>query len=152
MSSASTSVWEKVASPAIALIPGNSVPPYMSLVTFELQLQCWSSERVSPRKSMCGPFKWNTWDSSCSTSHSVTIPAGFYSQKLWGILFLALKLWAGGPGVGLEPLDPQGDLHNWNIPPNFDLGMRLAHFASLPFPLVSMWLLFISLFIGLLFS
>ena len=37
-----------------------------------------------------------------------TIPAGFYSQVLWGIFFLALQAWTEVPGVGLRPLVFQG--------------------------------------------
>ena len=33
--------------------------------------------------------------------------AGFYSQKLWGIIFLTLQPCAGGPGVGLGLLAPK---------------------------------------------
>lgn len=55
----------------------------------------------SASMSVCGPFKRNAWDSSCPPSHSATISAGFYSQKLGGLLSLTLVLWAGEPGVGL---------------------------------------------------
>lgn len=44
-----------------------------------------------------------------SLSPSPTIPAVFYSQKLWGLGFLAMELWAGGPDVGLGYLPPQGE-------------------------------------------
>ena len=36
-----------------------------------------------------------------------SVPACFHSQKLWGILFLALGPWAGVPGVGLGLLTAQ---------------------------------------------
>ena len=36
------------------------------------------------------------------------IPAGFHSQMLCGLFFLALVLWAGEPGIELGPLIPQG--------------------------------------------
>lgn len=52
MASANTSVWEKTTSPALVLMPDNSVPPPMSLVPLELLPQRWSSEGVSPGKSM----------------------------------------------------------------------------------------------------
>ena len=54
------------------------------------------------------PFKRNAWDFRSPLSHSATIPTGFYSQKLWGLLFPPLEPWSGGPGVGLGPLTPQG--------------------------------------------
>ena len=87
--------------PAHALIQDYSVPPCMSLVP-----QCWNSEWVSLSKSIWGLFKRNAWDFRSPLSHSATIWAGFYSQKLWGLLFL--PLWAGAPAVGLGPLAPQG--------------------------------------------
>ena len=39
-------------------------------------------------------------------SSPTSIPAGFCSQKLWGLIFLALKSWAGGPSVDLGLLAP----------------------------------------------
>ena len=36
---------------------------------------------------------------SCADS----IPTGFHSQKLWGLIFLALESWAGGPGGRSPP-------------------------------------------------
>ena len=30
-----------------------------------------------------------------------SIPTDFCSQKLWGLIFLALESWTGVPGVGL---------------------------------------------------
>lgn len=110
MDSASTSVWEKAAPLALALKPDNSVPLFMSLVSFELLPQCWSTERVSSSmsKSICGPFKRSVWDSSCCPSHPAIISTGFHSPKLLRLLFLALETWAGEPGVRLGPLGPQG--------------------------------------------
>ena len=47
MASASPSVWEKAAPPALSLLLGNLFPPLMTVVPFELLPQCWSSEEVS---------------------------------------------------------------------------------------------------------
>ena len=44
---------------ALTLMPGNSVPPYMSLVLFNLLPLCWSSEQVNLSESVHGPFKKN---------------------------------------------------------------------------------------------
>ena len=56
MASASSPVWEKASPLALALMLDNLVPPYMSLVPFELLLQCWSSAGVS--QSPCaGPLE-----------------------------------------------------------------------------------------------
>ena len=63
MASASTSFWEKAAAHphplALILMLDNSVPPHMSLMTFNLLPPCWISEGVSPSKSVHGPFKSN---------------------------------------------------------------------------------------------
>lgn len=67
-----------------SLIPDNSVPPCKFLVPLELLAQCWSSEQVSLSKSMCRSF---TKTPGRPSSHFVTIPTSFYSQKLWGISF-----------------------------------------------------------------
>ena len=32
---------------------------------------------------------------------------------MWGLIFLALEAWAGGPGVGLGLLAPEISLHMW---------------------------------------
>ena len=71
-----------------------------------------------------GPLRGTTWDSRSSLSLSVTFPAGFYGQKLWRLLFLALELWAWGPGVGLGPLALllRGHLCSWDIPLIFTCG------------------------------
>ena len=34
-------------------------------------------------------------------SSTYSIPAGFPSQKLWGLIFMALESWTGGRDVGL---------------------------------------------------
>ena len=48
-----------------------------------------------------------------ASSSADSIPAGFRSQKLWGLIFLALESWARGPGVGLELLAPEITLPNF---------------------------------------
>ena len=35
------------------------------------------------------------------------MPPGVCSQKVWGLIFLALEPWAGEPGVGLGLLAPE---------------------------------------------
>ena len=47
MTSASTSIKEKAAPPALFLKSDNSVTSHMTLVSFELLSQCGSSEKVS---------------------------------------------------------------------------------------------------------
>ena len=63
-------------------------------------------------------------------SSTDSIPAGFHSQKLWGLIFLAWEPWAGGVGVGLGLLAPEISLLNF-YPPHMDV--RPAHSASVPF-------------------
>ena len=46
-----------------------------------------------------------------------------------GLVFLALEPWAGGPGVGMGPLDPEISLPNF-YPPHMDVGP--ACYVSVP--------------------
>ena len=68
----------------------------------------WSSGGVNPSKFVCWPFKRNFLELQKLPSSSDSIPAGFYSQKLWVLLFLALEPWAGDSGVGLGPSNSSG--------------------------------------------
>ena len=55
---ANTSVWEKAVPLALALMPDNSICPYVSLVPLELLSLHWSSEPVISSVSPCtGPFR-----------------------------------------------------------------------------------------------
>ena len=59
-------------SPALTLMPNNSVPPCMSLVPFKMLPQHWSSELMS-LSSVCRPFRRNCLGlqkPSVSLSHS----------------------------------------------------------------------------------
>ena len=67
---------------------------------------------MSQSESVLGPFKRGAWDFKNSPSHSAIIPAGFHKQKLWGLLFPPLELWAGGSGVGLGFLTPYEVLYS----------------------------------------
>ena len=91
--------------PALTLMPDfrelNSVPPRTSVVPYKLLSQCWSSNRASPSKCVCGPIKRNCLEFAAT-------PSGFHCQKLWGLLFPAREPCTGGTGVGLGPLTPQG--------------------------------------------
>ena len=51
-------------------------------------------------------------------SSTASICTGFYIQKLWGLMLLALEPWAGKPEVGPGPLTPEISLpifiyHTW---------------------------------------
>ena len=60
-------------------------------------------------------------------SSTDSIPTGFCSQKLWGLIFLALEPWAGGPGVGMGFLAPEISLLNFYPP---QVCMEPAHSRS----------------------
>ena len=47
-----------------------------------------------------------------AASSTDSIPAGFHSHKLWGLIFLALESWARGPGMGQGLLTPKISLPN----------------------------------------
>uniref|UniRef100_K9IG64 Uncharacterized protein n=1 Tax=Desmodus rotundus TaxID=9430 RepID=K9IG64_DESRO len=79
MAFASTSLWEKVVPPDLALKQDNSVPPHLFLVPFKLYLR--ASESI--RKSVHGPFKRNIWECSSPPSHSATISTGFHSHNFF---------------------------------------------------------------------
>ena len=82
--------------PALALMPDNSAPPHVSLTFFNLLPTHWSSEAVNLSKSVHGPFKRNSLGFQKFLSSTASIPTGFYSQMLWGFIFLALEPRAGG--------------------------------------------------------
>ena len=54
-------------------------------------------------------------------SSNDSIPIGFYSQKMWGLLFLALEPWAEGPGMGLGLLATEISFPNFYVP-HMDVG------------------------------
>ena len=116
MASASISAWEKAA-PSSYFGARQFSSSHKFLVPFELLPPYWSSEQVILSKCVHGPFERNTWDSTSPPSPSPTLLAGFYSQKLWGLLFLAPELWAGSLVWGWgEPFDPQRGISAAEIP------------------------------------
>ena len=66
-------------------LPGQGCPWCLSAAAPMLLL------RESPSKSVHWPFKRNCLGLLKPLSHSATILACFYSQKSWGLLFLALE-------------------------------------------------------------
>ena len=69
-----------------------------------------------------------------AVSYTDSIPTGFCSQKLWGLIFLALEPWSGGPGVGLGLFAPEISLLNFYP----QVGVGPAH--SLSAPLLPVWM------------
>ena len=55
-----------------------------------------------------------------------SIHAGVCSQKLWGLIFLALELWSGGPDVELGLLTLETSLPNF-YPPRVDVVEPIPH-------------------------
>ena len=86
---------------------------------------------------MCG-LRGTAWGPAVSSTDS--IPAGFYSQKLWGLIFLALEPWAGETSVGLGLLAPKMSLLNF-YPPHMHVGPGYS--ASVP--LLPIWMGVVSL-------
>ena len=74
-------------------------------------------------------------------SSTESIPAGFCSQKLWGLIFLALEPWAGGPGVRLGLLTHETSLPNFYAP---HVGVGPARFT--PLLLLPVWTDVVSFF------
>ena len=79
---------------------------------FKLPPWCWSSEGVSLSRWV---YVWVSQEEllkALAASSTNSICTGFCSQKLWGLIFLALEPTVGGPGVGLVILTPKISLLN----------------------------------------
>ena len=57
--------------------------------------------------SLYKEFQYKELLGALEVSSTDIIPAGFCSQKLWGLIFLVLEPWAGGPGMALGLLAPE---------------------------------------------
>ena len=77
---------------------------------------------------------------TAESSSTNSIPAGFCSQKLWGLIFLALEPWAREAGMGLGLLASEIALLNFYTP-HVDVGP--AH--SMPVPLLPVSMAVVSL-------
>ena len=73
-------------------------------------------------------------------SYTDSIPAGFCSQKLWGLIFLALEPWAREAGMGLGLLASEIALLNFYTP-HVDVGPAY----SISPPLLPVWMDVVSL-------
>ena len=80
--------------PALTLMLDNSVPPHMSLMSFNLLLQHWSSEGVSPSKSVHRPCKRNCLGFQQSVFHSLN-PCWFLQLEV-----METSSWHWNPGLG----------------------------------------------------
>ena len=85
-------------------------------------------------KFMCGFFIRNLLGIP-EISSTNSILAGFCSQKLWGLIFLALEPCAEGPAVKLGLLAPEISLLNFYLP---HVCVGSACSTSLPLPPVRM--------------
>ena len=82
---------------------------------------------------MCGFFKRN-----CLGLKQFLLPSvltGVCSQKWWGLIFLALEPWAGGPAVCLGLLAPEISLPNF-----YPLHMYVGLARSMSLPLLPVWM------------
>ena len=113
MASASTSVCEKPGPSAVTSKPGNSVPPYMSLMSL---LSCYPTtgvQKVLTQVNPCmGLLRKHLWpqESSVSLSHN---PCWLSQPEVWGLPFSTLKPLTGGLGVGLGLLAPWEGSLQW---------------------------------------
>lgn len=67
------------------------------------------SKWVCQQVSLLAGFLRETCATSADLCLTQPVSPGFHSEKLWGLLFLALEPWAGDPYVGLEPLASLGE-------------------------------------------
>lgn len=70
---------------------------------------------------MCGPFKKSCLGHQQPQPPSASILDGFYSQKLWGLLLLALDPGLRGPVWDWDSLLLRGDHYSQLFPPDFYL-------------------------------
>ena len=95
---------EKGQRPLLALMPDASVSSSMPVMPFKLLPQCCISQGVSLKRWV---HVWAPQDEllqapAVSSADSVT--AGFCSQKLWRLIFLALERWATAPCWDFSPI------------------------------------------------
>ena len=87
----------------LGFCPGGSCTLALALV-----LEPRGSESALSPKSFLGPLRGDAWESHsffhCPNPHRIC------SQKLWGLTFLTVELWAGWSGVGLGSLIPKVSL------------------------------------------
>ena len=104
--------------PPLTLLPDISVPFCMTWVLFKVLPQCWSPEGIRLSKSFWSPPQEEMPENPTVSSADPT-PTGFYSQKLWGLIFLALEPWTGWSDVGLRSLVLKISLHFISITHGF---------------------------------
>ena len=103
VASASTSVWEKAAPQLLSWCHKIQFLPICLWCLFSCCF-CAGAQR-----------EW-VWElpGIPEVSSIASIPTGFYREKLWHFLFLALEPWTGGRCGA-------GSLCSWDIPPDFYL-------------------------------
>ena len=87
--------------PLLTRMPDTSLSPYMPLVPFKLPPRWQSSEGASLSRWVCEWVSWEELPGAPAAPSTNPVPTCLHSQKLWGLIFLALGSWDGGPGVGL---------------------------------------------------
>ena len=105
--------------PALALMPDTSIPPVCHLHISSCYLSA-GAQRERVWESWCvGSLSGFFGATEVSSTNST--PAGFCSQNLWGLTFLACGPWPLRPGVGLRLHAPEIFLPNF-YPPPMDVG------------------------------
>ena len=132
--------WEEAASwhlwccQSLHILPVCHFCPFSCCLGSEFQ-RGWVC--ISP-EIFLDPLRGVSW-LSCSFFHQPT-PTGFYSKKLWGLIFVTLDPWAGWSGLVLGLLTPKVSLmifihHAWMWDSPFH-----CLSAFLPHPSGWMWL------------
>ena len=138
MASASTFAWQKAAPPALTLMPDNSVPPGMSLVSLKLLPQCRSSEGLGPIMSAHGPFKMKCpglQKPFISLSHNLHC---FLQPEFMGTSLPGTGILGWGSWCGAEILCSSGEyIHSQDILsyyylPHMNVGPALFHVSVPP--------------------
>ena len=110
--------------PMLSLMPDTSLSPCVPLMPFRRLPWCWSSEGAILTRWVHVWVPQEELHRALSASSTNSIPAGFHSQKLWGLIFPALESWARCPGVDLGLLVPEISLPDFYL-----LGCRVSLFC-----------------------
>ena len=114
-------------------MPETSVPPYLPLVPFKLLSLCWSSERVSLSKSVCGSLGGTAWD---SRSFFQQLNPCFSAARTYGDLSTCI----GKPGVELGLFAPKITPLNF-----YPLHVGVGPVCEVSLPLLAVWMDVVSL-------
>ena len=97
-------LWGSCPQP-LAWVPDPSISSHMPGIS---PATAWSPEGVSLHRSSVPWGPWKRRLLRIPVSSTAPIPTGYYSQKLWELIFLTLEPWAGWYGVSGVP-------YSWGI-------------------------------------